>query len=280
MSLEPFTIGGGETSVRVGHGALFLIAGPCVIESRDSALRHAERIAEISRATGVPVIFKASFDKANRTSIASYRGPGMEEGLKVLAEVRRQVGLPVLTDVHETVEVAPVAEVVDVLQIPAFLCRQTDLVCAAAASGKAVNIKKGQFLAPWDMKHVVAKAREAGSRKILVTERGTTFGYGNLVNDFRSLVIMRELGAPVVFDATHSVQLPGAGQGVSSGDRRFIAPLARAAVAVGIDGIFMEVHEDPDRALSDGPNSLPLEQLPGLIASLLRLHECARSCGA
>jgi 2-dehydro-3-deoxyphosphooctonate aldolase (KDO 8-P synthase) len=276
LSTAPFAIEGGKTSVRVGDGTLFLIAGPCVIESRESSLRHAERIAEISRQSAVPIVFKSSFDKANRTSFQSFRGPGMQEGLAVLAEVRKDVGLPVLTDVHETAEVAAVAEVVDVLQIPAFLCRQTDLVAAAAASGKVVNIKKGQFLAPWDMKHVVAKAREAGGQRIMVTERGTTFGYGNLVNDFRSLVIMRECEVPVVFDATHSVQLPGAGQGVSSGDRRFIEPLARAAVAVGVDGLFMEVHEDPERALSDGPNSLPLEQLPALISKLSRLHEAAK----
>jgi 2-dehydro-3-deoxyphosphooctonate aldolase (KDO 8-P synthase) len=272
MQSAPFTIGSGPKAVRAGDGALFFIAGPCVIESRDSALRHSEKIARIAESAGVPVVYKSSFDKANRTSHSSFRGPGMDEGLRVLDEVRRATGLPVLTDVHETIEVAAVAEVVDVLQIPAFLCRQTDLVAACAASGKAVNIKKGQFLAPWDMKHVVAKAREAGGRSIMVTERGTTFGYGNLVNDFRSLEIMREFGVPIIFDATHSVQLPGAGQGVSSGDRRFIAPLARAAVAVGVDGIFMEVHENPDAALSDGPNSLPLEQMPRLLAALKHLH--------
>lgn len=266
-----FKIGDGAAAVEVGGGKLFLIAGPCVIESRDSALRHAARLVEISREAGVPVIYKSSFDKANRTSFSSYRGPGMHEGLEILAEVRRTTGLPVLTDVHESQEVPAVADVVDVLQIPAFLCRQTDLVNAAAASGKAVNIKKGQFLAPWDMKHVAAKARRAGGNKLMLTERGSTFGYGNLVNDFRSLVIMREY-APIIFDATHSVQLPGAGQGVSSGDRRFIAPLSRAAVAVGVDGLFMEVHEDPDHALSDGPNSLPIEQLANLLESLTALH--------
>jgi 2-dehydro-3-deoxyphosphooctonate aldolase (KDO 8-P synthase) len=271
LSTAAFTIGDGPAAVEVGGGKLFLIAGPCVIESRDSALRHSARLVEISRQTGVPIIYKSSFDKANRTSFTSYRGPGMHDGLEILAEVRRTTGLPVLTDVHESQEVAAVAEVVDVLQIPAFLCRQTDLVNAAAASGKTVNIKKGQFLAPWDMKHVAAKARRAGGNKLMLTERGTTFGYGNLVNDFRSLVIMREY-APIVFDATHSVQLPGAGQGVSSGDRRFIAPLSRAAVAVGVDGLFMEVHEDPDHALSDGPNSLPIEELPGLLASLTALR--------
>jgi 2-dehydro-3-deoxyphosphooctonate aldolase (KDO 8-P synthase) len=272
MSREALTIGSGPRAVHAGNGTLFIIAGPCVIESRESALRHADRIARISDETGVPVVYKSSFDKANRTSHSSFRGPGMQEGLAVLAEVRRVTGLPVLTDVHETIEVAAVAEVVDVLQIPAFLCRQTDLVAACAASGKTVNIKKGQFLAPWDMKHVVAKAREAGGKSIMLTERGTTFGYGNLVNDFRSLEIMRDIDVPVIFDATHSVQLPGAGQGVSSGDRRFIAPLARAAVAVGVDGVFMEVHENPDAALSDGPNSLPIEQMPALLGVLKHLH--------
>jgi 2-dehydro-3-deoxyphosphooctonate aldolase (KDO 8-P synthase) len=271
LSTTSFTVGDGKFAVEVGGGKLFLIAGPCVIESRDSALRHSARLVEISHATGVPIVYKSSFDKANRTSFTSYRGPGMHEGLEILAEVRRTTGLPVLTDVHESHEVPAVAEVVDVLQIPAFLCRQTDLVNACAASGKAVNIKKGQFLAPWDMKHVAAKARQAGGQKLMLTERGTTFGYGNLVNDFRALVIMREF-APVVFDATHSVQLPGAGQGVSSGDRRFIAPLARAAVAVGIDGLFMEVHEDPDHALSDGPNSLPIAELTSLLEKLTALR--------
>lgn len=270
--IEPFRIGDGARTVEAGGGKLFVIAGPCVIESRDSALQHAESIAKIADARGVPLIFKSSFDKANRTSHDSFRGPGREEGLRILAEVREQTGLPVLTDIHETAEVAEVADVVDVLQIPAFLCRQTDLVAAAAASGKTVNIKKGQFLAPWDMEHVLAKARQAGGARIMLTERGTTFGYGNLVNDFRGLSIMREMGAPVVFDATHSVQLPGAGKGKSTGDRRFIAPLARAAVAVGVDAVFMEVHRDPDNALSDGPNSLPLDQLDGLLASLLTIH--------
>jgi len=267
-----FSIGEGERSIEAGDGSLFIIAGPCVIESRESALDHAERIAEIADSSGIRVVFKSSFDKANRTSHASFRGPGREEGLKILAEVRERTGLPVLTDVHEAAEVERVAEVVDVLQIPAFLCRQTDLLAAAAASGKVVNIKKGQFLAPWDMEHVLAKALRADGARVMLTERGTTFGYGNLVNDFRGLPIMRELGAPVVFDATHSVQLPGAGKGKSSGERRFIAPLARAAVAVGVDAVFMEVHRDPDNALSDGPNSLPLDELGGLLDSLLTIH--------
>jgi 2-dehydro-3-deoxyphosphooctonate aldolase (KDO 8-P synthase) len=277
VSPTPFSIGEGERAVTAGGERLFLIAGPCVIESRDSALRHAQRIAEIARGKKIGIVYKSSYDKANRTSHRSFRGRGLDEGLAILAEIRSTIGLPILTDVHETGEVVAVAEVADVLQIPALLSRQTDLIAAAAASGKAVNIKKGQFLAPWDMEHVLAKARDAGGTRVLLTERGTTFGYGNLVNDFRGLVIMRSWGAPVVFDATHSVQLPGAGAGVSSGDRRFIAPLARAAVAVGVDGVFMEVHEDPDRALSDGPNSLPLARLPALIDALLAIDETRRS---
>jgi 2-dehydro-3-deoxyphosphooctonate aldolase (KDO 8-P synthase) len=251
-----------------------------VIESSDSARRHSTALAEICERRGVALVYKSSFDKANRTSHTSFRGIGIDDGLEILAAVKRETGLPVLTDIHETDQVAPVAEVADVLQIPAFLCRQTNLVRAAAASGAAVNIKKGQFLAPWDMEHVLAKAREAGGVKILLTERGTTFGYGNLVNDFRGLEIMHDMGAPVVFDATHSVQLPGAGKGTSSGDRRFIAPLARAAVAVGVDGVFMEVHENPEVALSDGPNSLVLADLPRLLDSLLAIHHARTSGGA
>jgi len=273
VNVKSFVTGEGARAVPMGDGGLFLLAGPCVIESRDSALRHANALAEISASSGVPIVFKSSYDKANRTSHTSYRGPGMHEGLEVLADVKKATGLPVVTDIHETADVDPVAQVADVLQIPAFLCRQTNLVAKAAASGRTVNIKKGQFLAPWDMEHVLAKAREAGGDKILLTERGTTFGYGNLVNDFRGLVIMRGFGAPVVFDATHSVQLPGAGAGVSGGDRSFVPPLARAAVAVGVDGLFLEVHENPEEALSDGPNSLPLADLPGLLTSLLAIHE-------
>lgn len=274
-----------EAAESIGHGAravdplgdrLFVIAGPCVVESRESVLDHAERLARISDDTGVPIVFKASYDKANRTSHASFRGPGMDEGLRFLAEAREATGLPVLTDVHETSEVDAVADAVDVLQIPALLCRQTDLIMRAAASGRAVNVKKGQFLAPGDMKHVVAKAREGGAGTLMVTERGTTFGYGNLVNDFRSLPIMAEFGAAVVFDATHSVQLPGGGGNVSAGDRRFVAPLARAAVAVGVNGLFAEVHRDPDKALSDGPNSLPLDELPALLETLVALHATVR----
>ncbi len=273
MTAAAVRIGQGSAAVEAGGVRLFLIAGPCVIESRDSALRHAERLAEISRASGVPIVYKSSYDKANRTSHRSFRGPGIDEGLAILAEAGETSGLPVLTDVHETGEVAAAAEVADVLQIPALLCRQTNLVQTAAASGKPVNLKKGQFLSPWDMQHALAKAREAGSGGALLTERGSSFGYGNLVVDFRSLAVLSEFGAPVVFDATHSVQLPGGAGDASSGDRRFIAPLARAAVAVGVDGLFMEVHEDPDHALSDGPNSLALSDLPALLAELVALRE-------
>jgi len=254
VSAKPFSIGEGKRAVTAGGDALFFIAGPCVIESRDSALRHAQRIADVASRRGVGIVYKSSYDKANRTSGSSFRGLGRQEGLSVLREVKEATGLPVLTDVHERAEVAEAAEVADVLQIPAFLCRQTDLITAAAATGRTVNIKKGPFLAPWDMQHVLGKAQSAGGRRVMLTERGTTFGYGNLVNDFRGLEIMGAWGVPIVFDATHSVQLPGAGAGVSSGERRFIAPLARAAVAVGVDGVFLEVHEAPDQALSDGPN--------------------------
>ena len=261
-------------SVRVGGfeiGAgrpLVLIAGPCVIEGRESALRHASLLRETARRAGIPFIFKSSYDKANRTALESFRGPGLEEGLKILAEVKKEFGLPILTDVHEKEQVALAKEVVDVLQIPAFLCRQTDFVLAVARAGKAVNVKKGQFLAPWDIRNVVDKIRSTGNEQILVTERGVSFGYNNLVSDMRSLVVMRELGYPVVFDATHSLQLPGGLGSTSGGQRQFIAPLARAGVAVGIDALFMEVHEDPDRALSDGPNSLPLRELEALLRSV------------
>ena len=260
-------------TVVFGGPRLVLVAGPCVIESEESCLRHAARLARIGEASGVPIVFKCSFDKANRTSHESFRGPGLEAGLRVLERVRRETGLPVLTDIHEPSQAAPAAEVVDVLQVPALLSRQTDLVAAAAATGRAVNLKKGQFLAPWDMGAVLAKAENYGNTNLLVTERGFSFGYNNLVSDMRSLVIMRRFGYPVVFDATHSVQLPGAGPGRSGGAREFIAPLARAAVAVGVDAVFMEVHEEPDRALSDGPNSYPLEALPGLLEELRGLAE-------
>jgi len=259
---------------------LALIAGPCVIESRDSTLRHAERLRELTQRLGVPFVFKSSFDKANRTSGASYRGLGMDAGLAILEEVRRELGVPVLTDIHETAQVPAVAAVVDVLQTPAFLCRQTDFLAAVVASGKPVNVKKGQFLSPAEMEHVVAKATAGDNQQILVTERGTSFGYQNLVVDMRSLAILRGFGYPVVFDATHSVQLPGGAGGASSGQREFVPTLARAAVAAGVAGIFMEVHEDPDRALSDGPNSVRLDTLPGLLEQLVALDRIVKQWDA
>jgi 2-dehydro-3-deoxyphosphooctonate aldolase (KDO 8-P synthase) len=260
-------IGGGRRHV--------LIAGPCVIESEAHALETAARIAEIAAALNLPYVFKSSYDKANRTSIHSFRGPGLEEGLAVLRLVRERVGVPVLTDVHSVEEATRAGEVVDVLQIPAFLCRQTDLLVAAAKTGRVVNVKKGQFLAPWDMGNVVKKLEEAGNRRILLTERGASFGYNNLVVDMRSLPIMRRLGYPVVFDATHSVQLPGGGGTHSAGQREFVPHLACAAAAAGCDGFFMEVHPSPDRAPSDGPNMVPLDQLKPLLERLLRICEAA-----
>jgi 2-dehydro-3-deoxyphosphooctonate aldolase (KDO 8-P synthase) len=264
-------------NVVFGGPGLTIIAGPCVIENEDSSVRHAARLARIAYETGLAVVFKSSFDKANRTSHSSYRGPGLHAGVRVLERVKRETGLAVLTDIHEPEQAAIAAEVADVLQIPALLSRQTDLVTAAAATGRTVNLKKGQFLAPWEMKAVVAKVEAQGNRRILVTERGFSFGYNNLVSDMRSLVIMRTFGYPVVFDATHSVQLPGAGGERSGGQREFIAPLARAAVAVGVDAVFMEVHEDPDHALSDGPNSYSLDLLPGLLRDLRQIDEVVRS---
>src|SRR3954452_9869278 len=238
----------------IGGGNLFLIAGPCVIESEDHAIRMAEIIKGVTRSLSFPFIFKASYDKANRTSLKSFRGPGVSEGLRILNRIKKEVGLPVLTDVHEAADVPRVAEVVDVLQIPAFLCRQTDLIVAAAKSGRVVNIKKGQFVSPWDMKHAITKCREAGNNRVFVTERGSTFGYNNLVVDMRSLAIMRRF-APVVFDATHSVQIPSRASGVSGGQPEFIPVLPRAAVAAGRDGVFMEVHDNPAAAKSDGANA-------------------------
>ncbi|MGC1191426.1 MAG: 3-deoxy-8-phosphooctulonate synthase [Candidatus Binatus sp.] len=260
-----------------GGPELVLIAGPCVIESYDSCIRHATRLADIARRAKLPIVFKSSFDKANRSSHSSYRGPGLIDGLEILARVKREAGVALLTDIHEPSQAAPTAQVVEVIQLPALLSRQTDLIDAAAKTGCAVNIKKGQFLAPWDMKAAVAKAENAGTRRIILTERGFSFGYNNLVSDMRSLVIMRRLVYPVVFDATHSAQLPGAGEGgkSSGGQREFVAPLARAAVAAGIDGIFMEVHENPDRALSDGPNSYRLDELAALLEILKRIHQVA-----
>lgn len=258
----------------------FLIAGPCVIESRQMALDTAGQLKEICASVGVPFIYKSSFDKANRSSEKSFRGNGMEDGLKVLEEVKKQIGVPVLTDIHDTEQIAPVAAVVDVLQTPAFLCRQTDFIKAAASAGKPVNIKKGQFLAPADMKNVVDKARAAsGTDNIMVCERGASFGYNNLVSDMRSLVIMRETGCPVVFDATHSVQLPGGRGSTSGGQREFVAPLARAAVATGVSGLFMETHPDPDKALSDGPNAWPLHLMAELLQTLKEIDALAKRTG-
>jgi 2-dehydro-3-deoxyphosphooctonate aldolase (KDO 8-P synthase) len=263
----------------VGDGSLFLIAGPCVIESEEHALKMAECIAGVCKAMGVSYIFKASYDKANRTSLASFRGPGLKEGLRILRKVKEAVNMPVLTDVHDAHDVAEVAEAVDVIQIPAFLCRQTDLLVAAAKSGKVVNIKKGQFVAPADMKHAVNKVRESGNQRILLTERGSSFGYNNLVVDMRSLSIMRQF-APVVFDATHSVQLPsastGEGPAVSGGQPEFIPILSRAAVAAGVDGIFMEVHDNPKEAKSDGANALDLKWLRPVLTELLAVHSAVR----
>jgi 2-dehydro-3-deoxyphosphooctonate aldolase (KDO 8-P synthase) len=264
---------------------LFLIAGPCVIESRELQVEVAGKLKEICKPLGIPLIFKSSFDKANRSSGKSFRGLGMEQGLHILSEVKRQIGVPVLTDVHEEDEVKPAAAVVDVLQTPAFLCRQTDFIRAAASAGRPVNIKKGQFLSPQEMKNVVDKAKEAalaaghGGDSILVCERGFSFGYGNLVSDMRSLSIMRETGCPVVFDATHSVQLPG-GQGTASGgERRFIPVLARAAVASGIAGLFMETHPNPEKALSDGPNAWPLAMMRGLLETLVEIDRLVKKNG-
>ncbi len=256
-------------SVKIGGSRpLVLVAGPCVIENESAAMHCAERLMTICNGLGVPLIFKASYDKANRTSVTSFRGPGMQEGLRILAKVKESLGVPVLSDIHSIEQVQPAAEVLDILQIPAFLCRQTDLVVAAARSGRVLNIKKGQFLAPWDMENVVGKAVSAGNENIILTERGVSFGYNNLVSDMRSLPIMRATGYPVIFDATHSVQLPGGQGGTSGGQREFVEYLGRAAVATGIDGIFMEVHDDPEKALCDGPNSVKLDDLPMLLKKL------------
>ncbi|MEO5629224.1 MAG: 3-deoxy-8-phosphooctulonate synthase [Thermomonas sp.] len=258
---------------------LFLIAGPCVIESEQLQLDVAGQLKEITSSLGINFIFKSSFDKANRTSLGSFRGPGMEEGLRVLAEVKRQLNVPVLTDVHEYTPMDEVASVVDVLQTPAFLVRQTDFITKVCAAGKPVNIKKGQFLSPWDMKPVVEKAKSTGNHDIMVCERGASFGYNNLVSDMRSLAVMRDTGCPVVFDATHSVQLPGGQGGTSGGQREFVPVLARAAVAVGVSGLFMETHPDPSKALSDGPNAWPLDKMRALLETLLELDAATKRNG-
>jgi 2-dehydro-3-deoxyphosphooctonate aldolase (KDO 8-P synthase) len=259
----------------VGEGQLFLIAGPCVIESESHALKMALAIQRVTGDLGVPFIFKASYDKANRTSVKSFRGPGLKEGVRILGKAAKETGLPVLTDVHEAGHCEAVAEAVDVLQIPAFLCRQTDLLVAAGKTGRAVNIKKGQFVAPWDMEHPVEKVRSTGNERVFLTERGACFGYNTLVVDYRSLPVMRQM-APVVFDGTHSVQQPSAAGGVSGGQPQFIPLLARAAVAAGIDGLFLEVHDDPANAKSDGANALDLKLLKPLLEKLLAIHEAAR----
>jgi 2-dehydro-3-deoxyphosphooctonate aldolase (KDO 8-P synthase) len=270
---HPFPFG----SLAIG-GPLFLIAGPCVIESEEHALRMAEAISAVARKVNIPYIFKASYDKANRTSLKSFRGPGLEEGLRILKNVREQIRVPVLTDVHEVSDMEAVAEAVDVVQIPAFLCRQTDLLVAAAKNARAINIKKGQFVSPWDMRHAVEKVRESGNSNVFLTERGSSFGYNNLVVDMRSLAVMRQF-APVVFDATHSVQLPSAGangQPVSGGQPEFIPLLSRAAVAAGVDGIFMEVHDNPAQAKSDGANALNLKNLEGVLTELLAVRHAVQ----
>lgn len=262
-----------------GNRPLVLIAGPCVIENEAATMRHAEKLLTICNGVNIPLIFKASYDKANRTSINSFRGPGLKEGLAILRKVKETLGLPVLSDIHSIEQIVPAAEVLDIIQIPAFLCRQTDLLIAAAKSGCVINVKKGQFLAPWDMKNVAGKISASGNENIILTERGASFGYNNLVVDMRSFPVMRSTGYPVVFDATHSVQLPG-GQGDSSGGQReFVEYLSRAAVATGIDGIFMEVHEDPDKALCDGPNSIPLSELAAMLKTLKAVDTVVKQRG-
>lgn len=272
--MQSLTIG----PVRIGADhPLVLIAGPCVIENRDHTLRLADSLQQLTERLGVGLVFKASYDKANRTSVAAYRGPGLEAGLGILAAVKQNTGLPVLSDIHDISQVCPAAEVLDILQIPAFLSRQTDLLVAAGATGRIVNIKKGQFQAPWDIEHAIGKVRSTGNQQILLTERGVSFGYNNLVADMRSLVIMRRTGCPVVFDATHSVQLPGGAGGSSGGQREFVAPLSQAAVATGIDALFWEVHDNPECALCDGPNSLPLSEVEPLLARMVAIDRVIRN---
>tara|TARA_B100000315_G_C14565481_1_gene582725 strand:- start:1510 stop:2367 length:858 start_codon:yes stop_codon:yes gene_type:complete len=275
--VNPVTIGG------VGFGVgqpLALIGGPCVIESEAHVLSLAERISAVAAERGIPLVFKASFDKANRTSLGSYRGPGLDEGLRILERVKRDVGLPILTDVHEAAQAAAVGEVADAVQIPAFLSRQTDLLVAAARTGRAVNVKKGQFLSPSDMRHAIAKLTASGNDQVLVTERGVTFGYNNLVVDMRAFPQLRQLGVPVIFDVTHSLQLPGGADGASGGQAEFIVPLASAGVAAGIDGVFLEVHDRPTEAKSDGPNACPLDELSPLLERLTRIDGAVREAAA
>lgn len=269
------SVAAGPVSLGTGHPLAFIL-GPCVIESTQHAIETGQALKEIAGRVGVPVIFKASFDKANRTSLTSFRGPGLTDGLRVLAKVKALTGLPILTDIHEAAQAAPAADVADVLQIPAFLSRQTDLIVAAAKTGRVINVKKGQFLAPNDMKHVIAKITESGNRNVLVTERGVSFGYNNLVVDPRAFPMLRALGYPVVFDVTHSLQLPGAGDGVTAGLAEYIEPMAQAGVAAGVDGVFMEVHEEPSRAKSDAANALRLDRLEPLLRRLVALDKIAR----
>ncbi|MDK9706864.1 MAG: 3-deoxy-8-phosphooctulonate synthase [Desulforhopalus sp.] len=262
------------TPLIVGSGQpLLLIGGPCALESEELARVVAGTMQEICGRLGISYVFKASFDKANRTSLSSYRGPGLVDGLATLAKIRREFQVPVISDIHDITQVAAAAETLDILQIPAFLCRQTDLLTAAAKTGKPVNVKKGQFVSPWDMENAVTKIRGAGGSKVMLVERGASFGYNNLVVDMRSLPVMRSFGCPVIFDATHSVQLPGGAGGSSGGQREFIGPLARAAVAVGVDGLFLEIHPDPDKALCDGPNSIPLHEVEALLRQILRVRD-------
>lgn len=273
MNIVTISRPGNQEPIHVGPGyPLLLIAGPCVLESETMAREVAAALKEITGRLGISYVFKSSFDKANRTSLDSYRGPGLEDGLQILADIRRDYGVPVISDIHESLQVPVVSEVLDALQIPAFLCRQTDLLVAAAQSGKAINLKKGQFVSAWDMENAVHKIRASGNNNLMLCERGFALGYNNLVVDMRSMPVMRGLGCPVVFDATHSVQLPGGAGGSSGGQREFIPPLARAAVAAGLDGIFMEVHPQPDKALCDGPNSMPLERVESLLKTLLQIH--------
>jgi len=273
MKLNKFKI----DNIEVGAGNLILLAGPCVLEGYERSLKIGRRAKEIADKLNLPYIFKASFDKANRSSIKSFRGPGLEEGLKILAKIKSELGVPIVTDIHETYQAEPVSKVADILQIPAFLCRQTDLLMAAAKTGKVVNVKKGQFLSANEMKNVVTKLEESGTKKILLTERGTFFGYNNLVVDMRSLAIMKNFNYPVIFDGTHSVQLPGGGGTQSSGQREFIPYLTRAAAAVGIDGLFLEIHDNPAEALSDGPNMVALDDLEDLLKKVLAVHEVAKN---
>lgn len=264
--------GEGRWDFTIGKGTLALISGPCSLESEELGLEIAGTVKDICRSLGINYIFKASFDKANRTSISGFRGPGLDEGLAQLSRIGKETGVPVLTDIHESWQAQPAAMAVDILQIPAFLCRQTDLLLAASGTGKPLNVKKAQFFAPWDMKHVAAKCREGGCSQLMLCERGTTMGYGQLVVDMRSLPVMRSLGCPVVFDGTHSVQMPGAAGNSSGGDRRFVLPLARAAVAAGVDALFLETHPCPEKALSDGPNLVPLKKMKFLLEELVELH--------